>query len=99
MQFIQQDEILMGYVHQFCENIKECYNINPSQFRSYNIKRGLRNSDGTGVLAGVTGIGSVQGYMMLDGDPIPMPGRLYYRGIDIREIIEAHVSSGRFGFE
>ena len=47
------------------------------------IKRGLRNSDGTGVLAGITGVGSVQGYSILDGQRVPMPGRLYYRGINL----------------
>ena len=99
MQNLIRNEETQKLVRQFGENIRECYSIDPKQFNSYNIKRGLRNSDGTGVLAGVTGIGSVQGYMMLDGDPIPMPGRLYYRGMDVSEIIRGHVQSGVFGFE
>ena len=47
------------------------------------IKRGLRNADGTGVLVGVSNIGSVQGYYVEDGMRIPMPGKLYYRGISV----------------
>ncbi len=93
------DNKLSGYVRDMCEDVKARYTIDPRQYQSYNIKRGLRNSDGTGVLAGVTGIGSVQGYMMLDGEPIPMPGRLYYRGIDITDIVKAHTEKGTFGFE
>ena len=94
-----KNEETLGYINQLSRNIRDCYTIDPTQFKSYNIKRGLRNSDGTGVLAGVTGIGSVQGYMMLDGDPIPMPGRLYYRGIEISELIENHAKRNMFGFE
>ncbi len=98
MQYIN-DNKLSGYVRDMCEDVKARYTIDPRQYQSYNIKRGLRNSDGTGVLAGVTGIGSVQGYMMLDGEPIPMPGRLFYRGIDITDIVKAHTEKGTFGFE
>ena len=63
------------------------------------IKRGLRNSDGTGVLAGITGVGSVQGYSILDGQRVPMPGRLYYRGINLFDIVDAHINAGTFGYE
>ena len=98
MQYMQ-DDLLYGYVRDMCGDLREHYAIDPSQYQSYNLKRGLRNSDGTGVLAGVTGIGSVQGYMMLDGEPIPMPGRLYYRGIEISQIVNSHIARGTFGFE
>lgn len=64
-----------------------------------NIKHGLRNADGTGVLAGVSNIGSVQGYYMEDGVRQPAPGRLYYRGISVEDIIEAHRAAGTFGYE
>ena len=63
-----------------------------------NIKRGLRNADGTGVLIGVTNIGSVQGYYMEDGERIPMPGKLYYRGISLEDIVESHRKNNSFGF-
>jgi len=63
-----------------------------------NIKRGLRNADGTGVLIGVTNIGSVQGYYMEDGERTPMPGKLYYRGISLEDIVESHRKNNTFGF-
>ena len=63
------------------------------------MKRGLRNADGTGVMAGVTQIGNVLGYYVQDGERVPMPGKLIYRGIDVEELIDGFVSEGRFGFE
>ena len=99
MQHFANSTIDPDYIRQLSGDIRSCYTIAPSQFKSLNVKRGLRNVDGTGVLAGVTRIGSVQGYMMLDGDPIPMPGRLYYRGIEINDIISNHVERRMFGFE
>ncbi len=81
------------------EKIRAEYAIDESYYRSENIKRGLRNSDGTGVIAGVTRIGSVQGYVMQDGERIPIPGRLYYRGYAIEDIIKAHQESDTFGYE
>ncbi len=98
MQYIQQQE-LRGYVRQFCEDIRQSYHIDPKQFELANVKRGLRNADGTGVMAGITTIGSVQGYQMIDGAPVPMHGHLYYRGIDLGDIIENHVKNGDFGYE
>ncbi len=98
MQYIQQQE-LREYVRQFCEDIRQSYYIDPKQFELQNVKRGLRNSDGTGVMAGVTTIGSVQGYQVIDGAPVPMHGHLYYRGIDINDIIANHVREGVFGYE
>mgnify|MGYP003295495599 CR=1 FL=1 len=86
-------------IKNLCDKIRKYNYIDPADFERFNVKRGLRNSDGTGVLAGVTNIGSVQGYMMLDGDPIPMPGKLYYRGLDISDIIQSHVKRNIFGFE
>ncbi|MDR2505148.1 MAG: citrate synthase [Oscillospiraceae bacterium] len=82
-----------------CSDINEIYNIPQEAFDSENIKRGLRNSDGTGVIAGVTRVGSVQGYTMVDGVPQACEGRLFYRGIDMVDIIKKHAGAGTFGFE
>lgn len=92
-------DVLNQYVAELCEDVKSAYSIDPRQFEHYNIKRGLRNADGTGVLAGVTAIGSVQGYQMVDGEPEPIPGKLYYRGYDMEDIVTAHMNDGTFGFE
>ena len=93
------NSFVKAYVSSVSSDIRSCYAIDKNAFKSLNVKRGLRNVDGTGVMAGVTGIGSVQGYMMLDGDPVPMEGRLFYRGIEINELIKNHAERNMFGFE
>lgn len=80
------------------EHIINSYQIDQSVSLT-DVKRGLRNNDGTGVLVGITGIGSVQGYTMTDGERVPMPGRLYYRGINLNDIVDAHLKAGTFGYE
>lgn len=82
-----------------CADIRENYVIPAEQFDHESIKRGLRNADGTGVIAGVTRIGSVHGYHMEDGVPVPEEGSLRYRGIDVMDIVEKHRGEGTFGFE
>jgi citrate synthase len=73
--------------------------IEPTLYEKYNVKRGLRNSDGTGVLVGLTEIGEVHGYILDEGERIPDQGRLLYRGIDIWDIVTNFQAEGRFGFE
>ena len=80
-------------------HVRDEYQIEERYFRNANLKRGLRNSDGTAVIAGITKIGSVQGYVIQDGIRNPIPGKLYYRGIDLEDIVEAHRKSNTFGFE
>ena len=63
-------------------------------FEKFEVKRGLRNPDGTGVLVGLTNIGDVVGYKKEDGKVVAIPGRLLYRGIDIEDIT-AGISEGR----
>ena len=87
------------YVKALCGQIAEEYRIDPKYYRSDAVKRGLRNADGSGVMAGVTRIGSVQGYFMRDSEKIPVKGDLFYRGIRLDEITEHHDSNGTFGFE
>ena len=74
------------------------YAVTSKDLQDPNIHRGLRNADGTGVLIGVTNIGSVQGYYMQDGERVSMPGKLYYRGISLESIVESHRKNGTFGF-
>ncbi len=79
----------------FNQDVNSAYSVP----QSGDTKRGLRNSDGSGVLVGVTGIGSVQGYFMEDGERVPMDGKLYYRGINVIDIIDAHKKNNTFGYE
>ena len=89
---------LKKFAGSLSQLIQQEYHIGEEYYRG-DVKRGLRNNDGTGVLAGVSKVGSVQGYFIQDGQRVPMPGRLYYRGIELNEIVEAHRKAGTFGFE
>ena len=73
--------------------------IDPALYRKYGVKRGLRNDNGTGVLVGLTTIGNVHGYVMDEGERQPVPGELYYRGINVRDIVAADKREHRFGYE
>jgi len=68
-------------------------------YHKYSVKRGLRNDDGTGVLVGLTEIGDVHGYIIDEGQILPVDGRLEYRGINIQDITVGFQSEHRFGFE
>ena len=67
--------------------------------KKYNVKRGLRNSDGTGVMAGITNVCTVEGYYIDDGEKLPREGHLYFRGINMEDIVNACIAEDRFGFE
>lgn len=73
--------------------------IEPEQYTRFNVKRGLRNPDGTGVLVGLTDVGDVHGYIIDEKEKKPVPGRLSYRGIDIKEISRGFHKEKRHGFE
>lgn len=81
------------------EELNKSYKINPDYFNRFNVKRGLRNSDGTGVMAGITKISSVDGYYIDDGERVPKEGHLYFRGFDMQEIVKHCQEENRFGFE
>ncbi len=68
-------------------------------YQKYEVKRGLRNEDGSGVLVGLTEIGDVHGYIFDEGERVPVDGRLLYRGINITEIAKGFQKDRRFGFE
>ena len=73
--------------------------VDAEYYSKYDVKRGLRNADGTGVVAGVTNISNVHGYMVCDGDKIPDEGRRTYRGYDLNALVDNVVAENRFGFE
>lgn len=77
---------------------KNCY-IDPELYTTYDVKRGLRDSDGKGVLVGLTRIGNVYGYDVVNGKPIAVPGKLIYRGYDVEDIVRDVEKSDKFGFE
>ena len=73
--------------------------IFPSGRTDSDVMRGLRYPNGTGVIAGVTSIGDVDGYDLKNGEKIPRKGRLFYRGISIEDLIQSCIREDRFGFE
>ncbi len=73
--------------------------IFPSGRTDGDVMRGLRYPNGTGVIAGVTSIGDVDGYDLADGEKVPRKGRLFYRGISIEDLIQSCIREDRFGFE
>ena len=73
--------------------------INPELYLKYEVKRGLRDINGKGVLAGLTEIGEVHSYIVDENEMVPVPGRLIYRGVDITDIVDGFMSEGRLGFE
>ena len=73
--------------------------IDPELYGKYDVKRGLRDINGKGVLAGLTEISEVCSSTVIDGVSVPCEGKLYYRGIDIEDIVKGFVTEKRFGFE
>ena len=88
-----------GYFGRLSEEYKKHNSIPSSDFERYNVKRGLRNSDGTGVLAGVTQICNVHGYLLNEGERMPIHGELTYRGYSIEDLVDNCIEENRFGFE
>lgn len=80
-------------------DFEKCHSIDPCYYTTYDIKRGLRNADGTGVVIGVTNISNVHGYVVSEGDKVPDRGRLSYRGYSISDLVDHAVAENRFGFE
>ena len=86
-------------VYKLSECAKQACRIDNELFTKYNVKRGLRNEDGTGVLVGLTKIGNVVGYERTDQGLKAIPGKLFYRGYDLDDIAHALLREKRFGFE
>ena len=77
---------------KLCMNTSQ---IDPDLYQKYDVKRGLRDISGQGVLAGLTEIGEIMAYDMVDGNMVPCQGKLYYRGYEIRDLVSGFVSEKR----
>ncbi len=87
------------FFQNLCGDFAKHNLIDPAYYEKIDVKRGLRNADGTGVTAGITQIGNVRGYYIQDGEKVPMEGQLIYRGINVEDLIAGFVAENRFGFE
>ncbi len=99
MQRLNQESPQSTTIQELCAEYRSNNAITREQFERHDVKRGLRNADGTGVMAGLTHVCNVHGYLIDDGDKVPDQGRLTYRGIPVTDIVEGCRAEGRFGFE
>ena len=87
-------------IYKLSDEVKNSCKIPLEAFKEYGVKRGLRNEDGTGVLVWLTNIGNVVGYERnKDGKLQPIPGKLFYRGYELNDLVEPILKEKRFGFE
>ncbi len=87
------------FITSLCDEFRKDNYIPPEACTNLRVRRGLRNSDGTGVLAGLTLVGNVRGYTVVDAERKPIKGQLLYRGIDVEDIVENIANEDRFGYE
>ncbi|WP_081829923.1 citrate/2-methylcitrate synthase [Butyrivibrio sp. NC2002] len=73
--------------------------IDPELFTKFDVKRGLRDLNGKGVLTGLTNISTINATKIVDGETVPDDGELFYRGINVRDIVHGTATTGKFGFE
>lgn len=95
MEQLKSTDRLRKMCADFCENSE----IDSSLYSKFGVKRGLRNSDGSGVVAGITNVCCVHGYVMSEGDKQPIEGELIYRGYNIRDLVSGVLADRRFGYE
>ena len=86
-------------LNELTRNAEKMNRIPLELYQKYSVKRGLRNDDGTGVLVGLTEIGDVHGYIIDEGQIVPVDGRLEYRGINVNDITRGFQAEKRYGFE
>lgn len=89
-----------SFISEKSRQCNENFSLDPQLYEQYNVKRGLRDKNGSGILAGLTSISSVESFRIDDdGNKVPIDGRLLYRGYNINDLVNGAVGSGRYGFE
>lgn len=96
---MQKEKSIIHAVQDLCEEFQKYNRIDSKYYEMFDVKRGLRNPDGTGVMAGLTQICNVHGYVVNEGEREAVDGELYYRGYRVRDIVKNCQAEGRFGFE
>ncbi len=96
------DEVLFDItpkIKELAALTEKCNEIDKELYTKYEVKRGLRDLNGKGVLAGLTNISDVCAKKVVDGKEVPCPGNLYYRGYNIKDLVGGFLNAGRYGFE
>ena len=86
-------------IEKCIDQAKAAYSIPAEAFANPKVKRGLRDNDGTGVMAGVTNIGNAHGYLLNEGERVADKGQLFYRGYDMAQLVDSYAAEDRYGFE
>ena len=96
----QFDDPLTVQINKYADRCINNSCIDPNLYDKFDVKRGLRDRNtGKGVLTGLTEIGDVHSYETIDGKVVPVEGKLFYRGIDVEDIVHGFLKENRFGFE
>lgn len=86
-------------VQRLVEVCEKCDKVESDLYKEYDVKRGLRDINGKGVLAGLTNISEVVAKNIVDGEEVPCDGMLFYRGYDVRNLVQGFLTEDRYGFE
>ena len=86
-------------IKRYAEICEENTNFDPELYYKYNVKRGLRDLDGKGVLTGLTEISEIRQNKIVDGKTVPCDGKLFYRGYNVEDIIAGFPNDSNYGFE
>ena len=93
----------MENLHEFCgqyaDICRQSTTLPYELYDEYQVKKGLRDKNGDGVRAGLTNISRIESFEYINGERIPCDGRLYYRGINVQDLVRGFLSDDRFGFE
>jgi citrate synthase len=92
-------EKISAFVRERADALAPLVRFDRSAYDEYGVRRGLRNPDGTGVMAGLTRLGDVKGYYINDSERVAALGELTYRGVDLRELARGFLAEGRPGYE
>ena len=94
-----ENEKTKAFIEKYSKLVLEKGVINNELYGKYEVKRGLRDVSGKGVLVGLTEISEIVSYVIEDGDLVPCEGKLFYRGINVENIVKGFMDENRFGFE
>lgn len=92
-------EDVRGFTEKYSKVCKKNDSVEKDLFTEYGVKRGLRDLNGKGVVTGITNISRIESSEIVDGKTVPCPGKLYYRGYHIQELVKGFMEEGRYGFE
>ncbi len=87
------------FAREYSPICKQACSFDPALFDDYGVKRGLRDKNGRGVVAGLTRVSAVNSTKIVDGQRVPCEGELWYRGYDVHDIVSDVVTSGIAGYE